>query len=86
MPKKVQAHIEESIASGRVLRGGALLNLVVREFDLDAALGSVVSAVEVFQLSAPDSELSSLIHFRDKVRYIFGQLKNTCWLSGFMNV
>eukprot|EP00435_Cladocopium_sp_Y103_P071759 s497_g38.t1 len=71
---RIQAHIEESIANNRTLRGRPLLNLVVREFDLDAALGGVVSAVELFQLQSPESDLASLIHFRDKVRYILGQL------------
>jgi hypothetical protein len=32
----------------RTFRGRLLLNLVVREFDLDAALGGVVFAVELF--------------------------------------
>ena len=67
---RIQAFIEESIARGMQLRGRPLLNLVVREFDLDAALGGVVSAVELFQISSPDSDMQSLIHFRDKVRYI----------------
>lgn len=71
---RIQAFIEESIARGMQLRGRPLLNLVVREFDLDAALGGVVSAVELFQISSPDSDMQSLIHFRDKVRYILGQL------------
>ena len=44
---RIQAYIEESIAMNRTLRGRPLLNLVVREFDLDAALGGVVSAVEL---------------------------------------
>ena len=34
----------------------------------------VVSAVELFQWGAPESDLASLVHFRDKVRYILGQL------------
>ena len=45
---RIQAYIEESIAMNRTFRGRPLLNLVVREFDLDAALGGVISAVELF--------------------------------------
>ena len=71
---RIQAYIEENIAMNRTFRGRPLLNLVVREFDLDAALGGVVSAVELFQLQSQESELASLIHVRDKVRYILGQL------------
>ena len=71
---RIQAYIAESIATNRTLRVCPWLNLVVREDDLDAALGGVVSAVELFQLQSPESELASLIHFRDKVRYILGQL------------
>ena len=71
---RIQAYIAESIATNRTLRVRPWLNLVVREDDLDAALGGVVSAVELFQLQSPESELASLIHFRDKVRYILGQL------------
>jgi len=71
------------------LRGRPLLNLVVREVDLDAALGGMVSAVELFQIPSPDSDIQSLIHFRDKVRYILGQLPlgerpNDCMMSKWL--
>ena len=71
---RIQSYIEECIATNSTLRGRPLLNMVVREFDLDAALGGVVSSVELFQLTSPESDLASLVHFRDKVRYILGQL------------
>ena len=71
---RIQSYVEECIATNTALRGRPLLNMVVREFDLDAALGGVVSSVELFQLAAPESDLASLVHFRDKVRYILGQL------------
>lgn len=51
---RIQAFVEESIATNRTLRGRPLLKLVVREFDLDTALGGVVSAVELFRLSIID--------------------------------
>eukprot|EP00435_Cladocopium_sp_Y103_P025527 s45_g6.t1 len=64
---RIQAFIEESIARGMNLRGRPLL-----KFDLDAALGGMVSAVELFQIPSPDSDIQSLINFRDKVRYVLG--------------
>lgn len=61
--------------SGRGLRGRHILNMVVREFDLDAALGGIISSIELFQLPSPENDnISSLIHFRDKIQYILGQL------------
>lgn len=38
----------------RTLRGRPLLNLVVREFDLDATLGGVVSAVKICNFKVPN--------------------------------
>ena len=70
---RIQAHLE-MMSNGISLRGRPLLNLVIREFDLDSALGSVVSSVELFQLQAPESDLQSLVAFRDKVQFIMGQL------------
>ena len=71
---RIQAFIEESMSHGYHLRGRPLLNMIIREFDLDAALGGMLSAVELFQIPSPDSDIQSLIHFRDKIRYILGQL------------
>ena len=70
---RIQAHLE-MMSNGISLRGRPLLHLVIREFDLDSALGSVVSSVELFQLQAPESDLQSLVAFRDKVQFIMGQL------------
>ena len=36
---RIQGYLEEALNSGRSLRGRVILNLVVREFDLDSALG-----------------------------------------------
>ena len=71
---RIQAYVEECLSANRSLRGRPLLNMVVRELGLDAALGGVVSAVDLFQLSPPEPDLASLFHFRDKVRFILGQL------------
>ena len=72
---RFQAYLEESMSSGRGLRGRHILNMVVREFDLDAALGGIISSIELFQLPSPENDnISSLIHFRDKIQYILGQL------------
>ena len=72
---KIQAYLEEAMNSGLQLRGRPLLNMVVREFDLDAALGGVVSAVELFQIPSPEHDsIPSLQNFRDKVQYILGQI------------
>ena len=72
---RIQAYLEESMNSGRGLRGRHILNMVVREFDLDAALGGIISSIELFQLPSPENDnISSLIHFRDKIQYILGQL------------
>lgn len=38
---RIQSYVEECIATNTALRGRPLLNMVVREFDLDAALGGV---------------------------------------------
>lgn len=73
---RVQGYLEETLNlnSGKGLQGRVLLNLVVREFDLDSALGCVVSAVELFQLPNPDDSISSLETFRDRVNFILNQL------------
>lgn len=71
---RIQAHLEEMMANSISLRGRPLLNMIVREYDLDSALGSVVSAVELFQMPSPESDLSSLVSFRDKIQYVLGQL------------
>ena len=72
---RIQAYLEESMNSGRGLRGRHILNMVVREYDLDSALGGIISSVELFQLPSPDNDnISSLIQFRDKIQYILGQL------------
>jgi hypothetical protein len=47
---RIQSYVEECIATNTALRGRPLLNMVVREFDLDAALGGVVSSVGCFSL------------------------------------
>ena len=39
--------------------------MIVREFDLDDALGGVISAVELFQIPSPEGDYSS---FRDKAK------------------
>lgn len=59
---------------GTGLRGRPLLNMVVREFDLDNALGGVISGVELFQIASPEGDYQSLVHFRDRVQYVWSQL------------
>ena len=72
---RIQAYLEETMLSGIGLRGRYILNMVIREFDLDSALGGIISSVELFQLPSPDNDnISSLIHFRDKIQFILGQL------------
>ena len=72
---RIQSYLEESLSSGLGLRGRPILNFVVREFDLDSALGSVISAVELFQIPSPEADnISSLESFRDKVQFILNQL------------
>ena len=60
---RIQAYIEETMTVGVSLRGRPLLNMVVREFDLDNALGGVISGVELFQLPSPEGDVQSLVHF-----------------------
>ena len=45
-----------------MLRGRPILNMIVREFDLDGALGGVISAVELFQIPSPEGDYSSLVN------------------------
>ena len=71
---RIQAYLEETMTVGSSLRGRPLLNMVIREYDLDNALGSVISGVELFQLPSPEGDVQSLVHFRDKVQYILSQL------------
>ena len=62
---RIQSYIEMSITNYQVLRGRPILNMIVREFDLDDALGGVISAVELFQIPSPEGDYSS---FRDKAK------------------
>ena len=62
------------LTNNQVLRGRPILNCIVREFDLDSALGGVISAVELFQIPAPENDHASLVGFRDKVQHILTQL------------
>lgn len=71
---RIQAYIEETMNLGTGLRGRPLLNMVVREFDLDNALGGVISGVELFQIASPEGDYQSLVHFRDRVQYVWSQL------------
>ena len=56
------------------LRGRPFLNIVVPEFDLDNALGGVISGVDLFQIASPEGDYQSLVHFRDGVQYVLSQL------------
>ena len=71
---KFQAFLEDSEALNRPLRGRVLLNMVAREFDTDSTYGAVVSELELFSLPPPEGSVASLKAWRDKVRYILGQL------------
>ena len=71
---RIQAYIESALTNQQVLRGRPILNFIVREFDLDSALGGVISAVELFQIPAPENDHASLVNFRDKVQHILTQL------------
>ena len=71
---KLQAYLEDAEALGRPLRGRVLLNLIAREFDTDATYGAVVSELELFSLPPPEGSVASLKAWRDKARYILGQL------------
>ena len=72
---KLQSRIEEEV----LLRGRVLLNSIGREFDADPALLSVVSELELFSLPPPEGTVTiqSLKAWRDKVRFILGQLPQT---------
>jgi len=70
----IQACIEETVTLGIGLRGRPLLNMVIRELDLDNALGGVISGVELFQVASPEGDHQSLVHFRDRVQYVLSQL------------
>eukprot|EP00435_Cladocopium_sp_Y103_P046209 s240_g13.t1 len=74
---RIQSYLEESMTRGLQLRGRVLLNMIIREFDLDGALGGVVSSVELFQIPSPEGDQASLISFRDRVQFILGQLPIT---------
>jgi hypothetical protein len=65
------------MTQGLQLRGRVLLNMIIREFDLDGALGGVVSSVELFQIPSPEGDQASLVSFRDRVQFILGQLPIT---------
>ena len=71
---KSQSYIEECEMCSRPLRGRVLLNYVAREFDPDATYGSVVSALEIFSLPAPEGSMASLRVWRDKLRCILNRL------------
>ena len=71
---RIQSYIEMSITNYQVLRGRPILNMIVREFDLDDALGGVISAVELFQIPSPEGDYSSLVTFRDKAQHVLTQL------------
>ena len=71
---KFQAFLEDSEALNRPLRGRVLLNMVAREFNTDSTYGAVVSELELFSLPPPEGSVASLKAWRDKVRYILGQL------------
>ena len=74
---RIQSYLEESMTQGLQLRGRVLLNMIIREFDLDGALGGVVSSVELFQIPSPEGDQASLVSFRDRVQFILGQLPIT---------
>ena len=48
------------------LRGRVLLNMVCREFDMDATYGAVVSELEVFSLPPPEASMQALKAWRDR--------------------
>ena len=60
---RIQAFIAHSLADGSTLRGRPILNLIVREFDLDNALGGMISAVELFQIPPPEGDHASLVSY-----------------------
>ena len=74
---RIHSYLEESMARGLPLRERVLSNMIIREFDLDGALGGVVSSVELFQIPSPEGDQASLVSFRDRVQFILGQLPNT---------
>ena len=51
------------LADGSTLRGRPILNLIVREFDLDNALGGMISAVELFQIHLLEGDHASLVSY-----------------------
>ena len=71
---KFQGFLEDSEALVMPLRGRVLLNMVCPEFDTDATYGAVVSELELFSLPPPELSMQALKAWRDKVRYILGQL------------
>ena len=71
---RIQSDSEMSITNHQVLRGRPILNMIIREFDLDGALGGVISAVELFQIPSPEGDYSSLVTFRDTVQHVLTQL------------
>ena len=74
---RIQSYIEMSITNNQVLRGRPILNMIIREFDLDGALGGVISSIELFQIPSPEGDLSSLVTFRDRVQHVLTQLPLT---------
>ena len=71
---RIQSFLERSLTNQIPLRGRPILNIIVREFDLERSLGGMISSVELFQISSPEGDPTSLLAFRDKIQYILGQL------------
>ena len=71
---RIQSFLERSLTNQIPLRGRPILNIIVREFDLERSLGGMISSVELFQISSPEGDPTSLLALRDKIQYILGQL------------
>ena len=71
---RFQAYLEEMESENRQVRGRVLLNMVCREYATDRSSGAIVTALELYQLPAPQETAAALRQWRDKVTYVMNQI------------
>ena len=71
---RFNAYLDECELGGSEVRGRVMLNYVAREYDTDRNSGAIMTALELYNLPAPQDNASALRQWRDKVRYVMNQI------------
>ncbi|CAL1128425.1 unnamed protein product [Cladocopium goreaui] len=63
---RFNAYLDECELGGSEVRGRVMLNYVAREYDTDRNSGAIMTALELYNLPAPQDNASALRQWRDK--------------------